>query len=120
MSVFYFTRQFVHSRMQDTLQGNIDVCVLFTVRGKSLGFAMRQMTKEWTGFTPKIDKSDDGPAQKAIKKILSKMLQAEPKDRISITEVLERLSAVIKDFPEFGKIPSVSTPPSHTGIQLLL
>ena len=95
---------------------------MFTVEGKSLGYIMWQMTTlhgtTWSGFTPNIDKPDDGPVQKAIKKILRKMLQPQPSDRISITEVMQRLSAVIQDFPELGVTSSVSTPPSHTGKSL--
>ena len=53
---------------------------------------MLELSKEWEGFAPRIEKSSDSVTESAIKKVISQMLQFEPANRITAKEVVKRLT----------------------------
>ena len=71
----------------------------FAVDGMSLGELMWRKRE-----VPNIDKPTDSPLECAIKKIIKKMIKLHPADRISITEVVNELSALREATPQFALI----------------
>ena len=67
------------------------VCV--TGDGRGLGKVMFEVSTYLKGVSePRIDMPSDSTREKAIKNIISKMLQLEPADRITAAKVVDRLS----------------------------
>ena len=61
---------------------------------------MLEASKEWEVLAPRIDKSSDSTNEKAIKSIISQMLQFEPANRITAAQVVDRLSKLKFDKAE--------------------
>ena len=62
---------------------------------------MAETSKEWEGVSaPRIDKPSDSKNEKAIKSIISQMLQFEPANRITAAQVADRLSKLKVDKAE--------------------
>ena len=72
---------------------NTEFCFicLFTEEGQGLGKAMFEASKYMEVTKPRIDKSSDNAKEKAIKNIISKMLQFEPANRITAAQVVDSL-----------------------------
>ena len=67
----------------------------FLVDGRSLGELMWESRRNFfRKFKLDIDKPNDSPLESAIKKIIKKMIKLRPADRMSITEVVNELSAL--------------------------
>ena len=70
--------------------------LLFTVNGKSIGRAMYEMQvqfgSEWSGFTPDINKPTDTPLERAIKGVITRMIQTQPADRMTMAEVVNKFA----------------------------
>ena len=82
--------------------------VYLTEEGQALGKAMVEASKEWEGVSaPRIDKSSDSAKKKAIKNIISQMLQFEPANRITAAQVVDRLLELKGEKVEVEK-PSVA------------
>ena len=65
----------------------------FLVNGQSLGKVLWETRNKISGrFKPNIDNPSDSPLVKAIKNIIKDMLQVEPENRPTISEVVMRLT----------------------------
>ena len=72
-----------------------------TEEGQALGKVLVKASKDFEGVSaPRIHKSSDSAKEKAIKNIISKMLQFEPANRITAAEVVDRLSKLKGDKAE--------------------
>ena len=77
--------------------------VYFTEDGQGLGKALVEASKVFEVSAPRIDKSNDSAKEKAIKNIISQMLQFEPANRINAAQVVDRLLELTGDKTEVKK-----------------
>ena len=74
---------------------------MFAVNGMSLAKAMLTMATasgpllEEFSIAPRIDKSSDSALESAVKNIIKQMIQFHPGDRLSMEEVVQKLTEVI-------------------------
>jgi hypothetical protein len=72
---------------------------LFAVNNVWLGKAMHNMLAQfgsaWSGFAPNISDPTDSPLAGGIKRIIIRMIQTQPEDRMHMGEVVPRLAALM-------------------------
>jgi hypothetical protein len=56
---------------------------------------LQQHGSAWGGFVPKLDEPTDSPLASGIKKIITRMIQTQPGDRIPMDQVVPKLAALM-------------------------
>ena len=78
----------------------VSIVLLFPVEGKPIGRALYEMhTGSGRHFTINIDKPSDTDLVSRVKDIIKKMIVYKPADRISMNEVVARLSEIRDSLP---------------------
>ena len=72
---------------------------MFAVNEVWLGKAMHNMLQQfgsaWGGFAPRIDDPTDSPLAGGIKRIIIRMIQTQPGDRIQMEEIVPKFAALM-------------------------